>query len=142
MSVIGDPARYLKWFLLLVAVGIVFLFFMLDPEKSVLFPRCPFNLITGWYCPGCGSQRAIHSFLHLHFRDAVSYNFLVFPAAFLILYHYIYGWLNRKFRWKLPNILYMKSTPWIILGVVIVFWIVRNIPFEPFSWFSPGSLIQ
>ncbi len=27
-------------------------------------PRCLFKLITGYECPGCGSQRAFHSLLH------------------------------------------------------------------------------
>lgn len=141
MSVTGDPGKLFKWIILVVSAGAVMLLFILNPENSPLFPRCPLNALTGLYCPGCGSQRAIHSFLHLHFVDAVSYNFLVFPAALLILYHYVHGWLNRKLRWKLPNILYMKNTPWIILAVVVTFWIFRNIPFEPFIWLSPGGMM-
>jgi hypothetical protein len=142
MSVTGDPGKYFKWIILVVCTGILIVLFFLHPEESVLFPRCPLNAFTGLYCPGCGSQRAIHSFLHLQFGDAVSYNILVFPAALLILYHYVHDWLNRRFRWRLPNILYMKHTPWIILAVVIVFWIMRNIPFEPFTWLSPGGMIR
>ncbi len=125
------------WLLLLLTGGAAVVFFILDPEESPLFPKCPFYTLTGWYCPGCGSQRAIHSFLHGRFGEVVAYNFLIFPAALLILYHYTHRWLNRFRGWKLPDILYMKNTPWVILAVVIVFWVARNIPVKPFSWLSP-----
>jgi hypothetical protein len=124
--------------LLIGFTGLAVLFFVLDPAKHDLFPRCLFNSITGYYCPGCGSQRAVHSLLHLDFAGVVNYNFLFLPAALLILYHYIHPILNRLFRWKLPNIFYFRSTPLIILGVVVLFWILRNIPVYPFSVLAPG----
>lgn len=124
--------------LLIGFTGLAVLFFVLDPARHNLFPRCVFNSITGYYCPGCGSQRALHSLLHLDFAGVVSYNFLFLPAALLILYHYLHPVFNRIFKWKLPNIFYFKSTPFIILGVVVIFWILRNIPYYPFSVLAPG----
>jgi hypothetical protein len=56
----------------------------------------------------------------------------------LIFYHYSHPFLNKFFRWKLPNIFYFKSTPWIIFGVIIIFWIARNLPFYPFLVLAPG----
>ncbi|MBN2890533.1 MAG: DUF2752 domain-containing protein, partial [Bacteroidales bacterium] len=82
-------------------------------------------------------QRAIHSLLHLNFAGVVSHNFLFLPAVALILYHYIHPVLNRIFYWKLPNVLYFKNTPWIIFGIIILFWILRNIPAGPFSVLAP-----
>jgi hypothetical protein len=124
--------------LLIGFTGLAVLFFVLDPAKHDLFPRCLFNSLTGYYCPGCGSQRAIHSLLHLDFAGVVSYNFLLIPALLLILYHYLRPVLNRQLNWKLPNIFYIKSTPWIIFGVIIIFWILRNLPFYPFSVLAPN----
>ncbi len=124
--------------LLIFFIGLTVLFFVLDPAKHNVFPRCLFNSITGYYCPGCGSQRAIHSLLHLDFAGVVSYNFLFIPAFLLIFYHYLHPVLNRIFNWKLPNIFYFKSTPWIIFGFVIAFWILRNLPFYPFSILAPN----
>lgn len=123
--------------LLIGFTGLAVLFFALDPARHDLFPRCLFNSITGYYCPGCGSQRAIHSLLHLNFAGVVSHNFLFLPAILLIIYHYSFPILNRFFNWKLPNIFYFKNTPWIILSVVILFWIFRNIPTYPFSVLAP-----
>jgi hypothetical protein len=124
--------------LLIAFIGLAVLFFILDPAKHNIFPRCIFNSITGYYCPGCGSQRAIHSLLHFDIAGVVSYNFLFIPAFLLIIYHYLRPILNQFFSWKLPNIFYFKSTPWLIFGFVIAFWVLRNLPFYPFSVLAPG----
>jgi hypothetical protein len=131
--------RKLHFFLipgLLITGAVVFYFF--DPAKLVLFPKCPFFAFTGYYCPGCGSQRAIHSFLHFRWSDVVNHNFLVFPAALFIMYHVARSVLNKRFGVSMPDFLYRKWTPWIILGIVLVFWALRNLPFEPFQWLKPG----
>ncbi len=130
--------KILNWGLLIVITGLAVLFFFLDPSKNSIFPRCTFNALTGYYCPGCGSQRAIHSLLHLDFTGVVHYNFLFLPAMLLIIYHYLHPLINKILKWKLPNIFYFKNTPWIILGVVVVFWIARNIPVFPFNELAPG----
>lgn len=130
--------RILNIGLLVIIAGLAVLFFVLDPAKYNIFPRCLFNSVTGYYCPGCGSQRAIHSLLHFDIAGVVSYNFLFIPAFLLIIYHYLHPVLNRFFGWKLPNIFYFKSTPWIIFGFVLAFWILRNLSFYPFSVLAPG----
>lgn len=121
--------------ILLVAAGIFYIF---DPSQLTLFPRCPFNVITGYYCPGCGSQRAIHSFLHLRWAEVIHYNILLFPAVFLIIFHYSRPLILKYFNVTLPNILYLKQTPWLILFIILVFWVLRNIQTVPFNWLSPG----
>lgn len=124
--------------LLLGIIGVAVLFFVLDPNKHELFPRCVFHSITGAYCPGCGSQRALHSLLHFDIAGVVSYNFLFLPAGLLIVYHYLHPLFNRAFNSKLPNLFYMKNTPWVVFAVVILFWIARNLPWYPFSVLAPG----
>lgn len=130
--------KFINLGLLIVILGLAVLFFVLDPAKHTFFPRCLFNSLTGYYCPGCGSQRAIHSLLHLDIAGVISYNFLFIPAFLLIFYHYSRPLFNRLFNWKLPNIFYFKQTPWIIFGVVVLFWILRNIPIYPFSVLAPN----
>jgi hypothetical protein len=124
--------------LLFLILGVAVVFFVLDPTKHSIFPKCMFHSLTGAYCPGCGSQRALHSLLHFDIAGVVSYNFLFLPAALLLLYHYIHPVLNNYFKWKLPNLFYLKSTPWVIFAVVILFWIFRNLPWYPFSVLAPG----
>jgi hypothetical protein len=76
----------------------VSIYFALNPAESVYFPPCPFRLLTGFRCPGCGSQRAIHSLLHLDFKQAFLYNPLLIPAlllAGLLIYLGHFGGKNR-----------------------------------------------
>jgi hypothetical protein len=124
--------------LLIVFIGIAVFFYFLNPVEHQIFPRCAFNSLTGYYCPGCGSQRAIHSLLHLHFSGVIGNNFLFLPAVLLLAYHYLRLPLNKIFKWSLPNIFYFKKTPWIILAVILVFWVLRNLPMYPFSELAPG----
>ncbi len=47
-------------------------------------PKCPFKLLTGLNCPGCGIQRAVHALLHGRFAEAISYNyFLVYSVPYV-----------------------------------------------------------
>lgn len=130
--------RIINLGLLLGLIGVAVLFFALDPTKHEIFPRCLFHSLIGGYCPGCGSQRALHNLLHFNIVQVIHYNFLFLPAAGLIFYHYIHPLLNRIFNWKLPDLFYRKNTPWIILVVVLVFWIARNLPWYPFTILAPG----
>lgn len=131
--------KIFRYGLLVGFVTLTVFFFLLDPGEYGIFPRCVFYSLTGYYCPGCGSQRAIHNLLHLNFYGAASNNFLFIPALLAILYHYLHPLLNRKLRLKLPNIFYLKSIPWAIFGIVLLFWIIRNLPCYPFSWFAPDQ---
>jgi len=124
--------------LLVFILGLAVLFFLLNPSENQLFPKCVFNSLTGYYCPGCGSQRAIHNLLHLDLAGVVTYNFLFLPAVLVIAYHYSHSLLNKKFGWKLPNILYKKYTPWIIFGIILLFWLLRNLPVYPLSVLAPN----
>jgi len=130
--------KVLKFGLLVGVIALAVVFYFLNPVEHPIFPKCTFHSLTGYHCPGCGSQRAIHSLLHLNFRGVISNNFLFLPAMLLLLYHYIHPVLNNIFSWKLPNIFYYKRFPWIVFGTVILFWILRNLPYYPFSVLAPN----
>ena len=59
----------------LLAAGLLGVYFFLDPEQH-FFPKCPFLWLSGWKCPGCGSQRAVHHLLHGDVTEALRVNFL------------------------------------------------------------------
>ena len=119
------------------------LYLTVDPESSSLFPKCPFHLLTGLECPGCGSQRAIHSLLNGKIGQALHYNLLVVIAipylgllAVLEIIRHILLHANvpdkTRSKWtalvsKTVSVLYHGRAPWIILSVVLLFWIVRNL---------------
>ena len=81
---------------------------------------CPFYLLTGLYCPGCGITRLFFALMKFQFYQAFRYNPLVF--CFLIFYFFY-----LLFPIKLP-----KCWSVVALIVVILFGILRNLPFCPF----------
>ncbi len=130
-------AKFVKWGVIIGIPLLAVLYYLLQPGESDVFPPCIFYSATGLYCPGCGSQRAIHSMLHLNLEGVVSNNMLFIPAFLAIGYHYIHPPLNKKFHLNLPNIFYLKSTPWIIFGLIMLYWILRNLPWYPLTELAP-----
>jgi hypothetical protein len=116
---------------------LVFLYYRFDPAITSFFPQCPFHLLTDYDCPGCGSQRAIHSLLQGNIRQAADFNLLMvlfLPLLGINFCFKIYSVLSRKeVKWTAVN---HPATPKIVFGLVIIFWIVRNIPVGPFSYFA------
>lgn len=55
-------------------IGLLLLY-LLNPVDYVWAPKCPFKLLTGLSCPGCGFQRAVHALLHGRCAEAMSYNY-------------------------------------------------------------------
>ena len=83
------------------AVGVVVGLYFLDPVKYVLMPKCPFKMLTGLSCPGCGIQRAIHALLHGDVAGAVKYNFFLvysgpYAMAFVVQRWVLTGEWQRK----------------------------------------------
>ena len=122
----------------LVLVTFGMLYFNLNPKSFAYFPKCPFYSFTGLYCPGCGSQRAFHEMLHGNLWVGIQHNFLIILALLVIFYKF-YVFFQNRFQKEntVKNILYHNATPWVILVVVVSFWILRNIPMDPFIILAP-----
>jgi hypothetical protein len=124
-------------FVTIIALSIIY--YKFNPAKYGFFPQCPFHKFTGFDCPGCGSQRALHALLHGNFREAAGYNLLMIISIPFLSVHFFYKlksfFLKKEIRW---GVIYHPLTPRIIFVVVIVFWITRNIPATPFSYLSAG----
>ena len=121
-----------KYILITVAAFIVatalFILFRLNPNVYPIFPKCPFLIITGFECPGCGSQRALHQLLHLNIASAFVQNPLVviyLPYIALGIYLEYFG--GNKRLPHVRNIFYGKWAAILILISIILFWIGRNI---------------
>ncbi|MBN8622456.1 MAG: DUF2752 domain-containing protein [Flavobacteriales bacterium] len=93
----------------------------------MFFPSCPFKSLTGFDCPGCGSQRAIHEILHLNFKKAFKYNALLVLAIPYILLFFIFNmeWVKIRFP-KTEKFLFGRNSLLMILAIVILFFIFRN----------------
>jgi hypothetical protein len=126
-------------FKILIVIAVTVIYYEYDPAKYRIFPKCPFYALTGFDCPGCGSQRAIYSLLHGNLKDAISHNLLLVTSIPFLFIHFSYkiraAILKKDIRW---NLIYRPITPQIIFIVVMLFWIIRNIPAYPFDYLSAG----
>ena len=99
---------------------------LVDPNQSGHYPGCPFLAVTGYYCPGCGSLRAVHALTHGDVRAAVGFNVLTVVAAVALAG--LWGqWVLRRWRGQPRTAVAPAWTLYLAFGVVVVFWIVRNL---------------
>ena len=113
------------------------LYFEYSPLESILFPKCPLYATTGIYCPGCGSQRATHALLHMDIAGVARSNLLFLPAFVVVLQHAFARFMHIFWHKPYKSLLDYPKAAWIVLAVVIVFFVLRNIPFAPFSYLAP-----
>lgn len=117
--------RFSRLCVWLLAVGLLAVYALFDPSSSVLFPKCPFRMLSGLECPGCGSQRAVHSLLHGDIGGALGYNaLLVVSLPYLLLL--LYSELMRTRQPRLYAALHRPWMIWMVFVVVIGWWIGRN----------------
>ena len=112
--------------ILTVAIVAAVVYFCYDPSKSQWFPQCIFFKFTGYKCPGCGTQRAIHSILNGDFAAAWHFNAALFVAIPIILLFVVAGWCRQKVP-ALHDILNSPLVAIIILVLVVLWWVGRNI---------------
>jgi len=121
---------------LAVAAG-VWLLRTFDPNAAGnFFPKCIFLSVTGFHCVGCGLTRALHALAHGDIVRALEMNVvavLLLPLIPLILLH------DRGLtpRWMQgPMSIFAAPKFWLVL--LPGYWIVRNLPWWPFTWLAPG----
>ena len=124
-------------FLAIVLILVLSLYFFYSPNEFPFFPKCPFHSITGLYCPGCGSQRAIHEILHGNLWEGLKHNLLFLLLIFVLGYQIIIYYFELFGRNTHKNILHRPLTTYAILIIVILFWIFRNINMFPFTYLAP-----
>ncbi|MBK8500480.1 MAG: DUF2752 domain-containing protein [Flavobacteriales bacterium] len=76
--------KLLPWLIGLLAISFLVVLWYYDPEQSLPYLPCPFHWLTGLYCPGCGSQRALHDLLHGRLGDAFGHNAALICAGPLL----------------------------------------------------------
>jgi len=117
--------------------GIVFIYYKINPAGQDWMPKCPFHSMTGLHCPGCGSQRAIHDFLHGKIMEGFSHNLLIGLGILVLLYKAFLLLRARFYPQKNTNLLYHPKIAWIILIIILSFWVLRNLPVYPFTCLAP-----
>lgn len=121
-------------FILLACLSVLYTY---NPGNSKFYPTCPFHALTGLYCPGCGTLRALHQLVHGHLLTA----FLLNPLMLLLVPFLGYAFVSKVVFVQSGRRMWEVFVPaawiWILLCVIILFWILRNIPLYPFSLLAP-----
>jgi hypothetical protein len=108
----------IAWWLVFAAAGLfcaAIVLWVFDPSQCVFYPRCPFYLLTGFQCAGCGTLRAAHSLLHGEWLRAFAFNPLLFfsvPAIVVLFFR--------------PDWARKPVVGWIAVAVVFLYSIIRN----------------
>lgn len=101
--------------------------YYLNPIQYWFMPKCPFKIITGLSCPGCGIQRAAHAILHGKFVEGIRYNYYLtysgpYAAAFVLEWIMPIG----KAREKLSNVIENRYVVNFYIFSFVAWLIVRN----------------
>jgi len=127
----------------LLGIAVFFLvryYYLNDPEitqEGTVFAVCPFHYITGLHCPGCGSQRAVHDMLHFRLYEAIKHNLLIAIVAIVLLAKGYALWSKKYATSYYYNLNGKSWFTYSIVVIVILFWVLRNLPFTPFSRLAP-----
>ena len=89
--------------------------FKFNPESARFYPRCPLSLL-GISCPGCGTLRALHCYLHGDFVRAFKFN-PIMPFGFVFV----------SFLVVRPRLALHVWLPPIVFVVLVVYAVVRNV---------------
>ena len=114
--------------ILYISIGIIlcsvaasgFLSYSSDIDLVTYLPGislCPFHVLTGKCCPGCGMTKAFLLLGQLKIMEALKYNLFSLPLLLLMIVYFFSGdvpsWLQNKYLVRMSLI------------VVISFWLLR-----------------
>lgn len=117
--------------------GMLALYFFWNPSDTNLFPKCPVYSVTGIYCPGCGSQRAVHQIINGNIIEGIRHNYLIALLLVVMLYEAFVYIMNNLLNKGIANYLHKSKVTLGVLMIVILFWVLRNINIYPFTELAP-----
>jgi Protein of unknown function (DUF2752) len=111
--------------------------FLFDPLRFSFYPVCWLHKLTGLYCPGCGVLRASHHLLHGQVIAAFGCN----PLFVVSLPVFAAWFVHRLSRVRRGGEQQVESGGhflfWALVLVVLVFGVLRNLPYAAFAWMRP-----
>jgi hypothetical protein len=110
---------------------------LVDPSGGPTI--CPFKLVTGWDCPGCGGTRAAHQLFTGHLGAAADLNVLALlgiPLILTALFVSLTAALGGP-RWR--SIAFSRLWTSVALVAVLAFWLLRNLRVAPFDWLGTAT---
>lgn len=101
-------------------------------QPGSVLPGCPTKTLLGIDCPGCGSLRMLYSLMHGDLLAALKFNAVGVVAVGLLVWAFgawTYGRISGRGVQSWQN---YRWSAMIALVVVTVWFVIRNLPFEPF----------
>ena len=109
-----------------VLLALAAVYFMFDPNTEGMFPKCGFFILTGWKCPGCGSQRALHALLHGDVITAFRLNMWI-PVAIIYIAFVVTAMLFGKQGSRFTEIITNKYLLAFFLVFTLLWFVLRNV---------------
>jgi hypothetical protein len=107
-----------------------------DPHRSGSWGFCPWLVLTGTSCPGCGGLRAVNDLTHGDLGAALSSNALFVGSIPLLIFLWA-RWFTDRWNGVRRTIAsrHVLVSCGVLLAVTVSFWVVRNL--EAASWLAP-----
>ncbi|HET6572597.1 MAG TPA: DUF2752 domain-containing protein [Fimbriiglobus sp.] len=110
------------------------------PTDASFYPKCISHQLFGIHCPGCGLTRAAHSLLNGRVTQAFAYN-----PLFMVLSPYLaFALLRSAWFWlwgtEPRRSIFPARYTWVILVVFALYWVLRNLPWYPFTLLAPHEI--
>ena len=124
----NKKTRLQKLTIALIAVLLCGLLYFLFVSLTGWGIPCPFRLVTGLKCPGCGITTLLVELFHFNFEAAFWANPLTFCLLpfFVALIVYLCVIYVRKGSLQLPN--WMTGVVIAVVVLYVIFGVVRNLP--------------
>ncbi len=116
----GRPTRVALGIGALLAAALTYIGLVDPHDPDSFFPVCPFRLLTGWNCPGCGGLRMIHDVLHGHLAAAAADNVLLLVGIPLVA-----CWGLLRYR-RGKSTLTIPATA-VVVSTLLAWTVVRNL---------------
>ena len=124
----------LKVFAVLAVAGFLYVH---DPSRLPGWVHCPFHALTGLFCPGCGTLRALHALMHGQVGRAFGLNALTMTLLPFVAYPFLSTVLLALRGRGLRRVLLPDACVWLLVAAILVFWVLRNLPVHPFTVLAP-----
>lgn len=118
---------FLSLLVLGIGVFVYFIYSKINPVDAVWMPKCFSYTLFGIQCPGCGTQRALHSLFCGDFRAAFFFNPLLLLSVpyFLMVVLLESKHIKQKFP-RLHHLLLGERAIWILILVLFIYTVLRN----------------
>jgi hypothetical protein len=101
---------------------------LVDPNQPGHYPTCPFFAVTGHWCPGCGSLRAMHALTRGDVAAAAGLNVLALASLPVLALMWL-RWVRRSWTGAPRAQPAPAALIWALAVGVLLFGVIRNLPF-------------